>query len=162
MKHLTLKFLFSLLLCMAGTNALAAVGDYFTADNAGKTIRYKVTKDDANGKEVEVTSLASGKYTGEITIPATVTDNDVTYNVTKIGQYAFADCSGLSSITIPSSVTSIKGWAFSNCRSLPTIIIPSSVTSIEDYAFYECSSLTSITIPSSVTSIDGSAFYNCI
>ena len=38
--------------------------------------------------------------TGDLVIPATVTYNDVTYNVTSIGHYAFANCSGLTSITI--------------------------------------------------------------
>ena len=64
-------------------------------------------------------------------------------------------------VIIPESVTSIGDWAFFNCSSLTSITIPESVTSIGNDAFYNCSSLTSITIPESVTSIGNEAFGNC-
>ncbi len=82
-------------------------------------------------------------------------------DVTSIGSYAFRNCSGLTSIEIPSSVTSIGSYAFRNCSSLTSIEIPSSVTSIGSFAFYGCSSLISIEIPSSVTSIGEGAFRDC-
>ena len=81
--------------------------------------------------------------------------------VTSIGNYAFSDCSSLTSITIPDSVTSIGYYAFFYCTSLTSITIPDSVTSIGNYAFSNCTNLTSIKIPSSVTSMDSKAFYNC-
>lgn len=46
-------------------------------------------------------------YYGNIIIPATVSYNGSTYNVTEIGGEAFAYCHSLTSITIPNSVTSI-------------------------------------------------------
>lgn len=56
------------------------------------------------------------------------------------------------------SITIIGVSAFSGCTGLTSITIPSSVTSIGDYAFSGCSGLTSITIPDSVTRIGNSAF----
>ena len=82
-------------------------------------------------------------------------------SVTSIGYSAFEGCSGLTSLAIPSSVTSIGSNAFENCSGLTSITIPSSVTLIESGAFRGCSGLTSLTIPSSVTSIDYRAFEDC-
>ena len=79
----------------------------------------------------------------------------------KLGDYAFIDCSGLTSLTLPSSVTSIGNYAFTGCSGLTSLTLPSGVTSIGDYAFQDCRGLTSLTIPSGVTSIGGLAFYGC-
>ena len=68
--------------------------------------------------------------------------------MTSIGEHAFQDCSGLTSIAIPNSVTSIGQDAFNGCSGLTSITIGNSVTSIGGSAFYGCSSLTSVTINS--------------
>jgi len=112
-------------------------------------------------KTAEVTYSTDSKYSGDVVIPATVTYNDNQYRVTSIGQYAFRDCSGLTSITIPNSVTNIGYLAFYGCTGLTSVTIPNSVTSIGNNAFYYCTGLTSITIPNSVTSIGDEAFYEC-
>ena len=82
--------------------------------------------------------------------------------VTTIGQYAFRDCSELTSVTIPNSVIKIGSSAFDNCSALTSVTIPNSVTKIGDLAFRDCSALTSVTIPNSVTEIGWFAFYKCI
>jgi hypothetical protein len=94
----------------------------------------------------------AGKQNGHYSISA---------SVTSIGNYAFWECSSLTSVTIPDSVTSIGDEAFSGCSSLTSVTIPDSVTSIEHAAFYGCSSLTSVTIGDSVISIGSYAFYMC-
>ena len=113
-------------------------------------------------KTAEVTQNPNGsKYSGSIEIPASVTYNEVKYSVTSIGWYAFKNCSGLTSVTIPNSVTSIGESAFSWCSGLTSVTIPNSVTSIGNQAFQHCSGLTSVTIPNSVTSIGNQAFQYC-
>jgi hypothetical protein len=78
-----------------------------------------------------------------------------------IAEFAFENCSNLSSIIIPESVTNIGHSAFHGCADLISVSIPNSITSIEDNTFQYCSKLISITIPSSVTTIGELAFYHC-
>jgi hypothetical protein len=82
-------------------------------------------------------------------------------SVTVIGNYAFGWCSSLTNLSIPNSVTSIGDWAFSVCGRLTTFTIPSSVSSLEGNAFSGCSSLTEVTIGDGVTSIGSRAFAGC-
>ena len=93
----------------------------------------------------EVTSKGGyGSYSGNITIPSSISVNEVEYSVTSIGYKAFEGCSGLTSITIPNSVTSIGDGTFYNCSSLTSITIPNSVTSIGEKAFAKCSYLENV------------------
>ena len=101
-------------------------------------------------------------YSGDIIIPEKIKGNDgVEYVVTAFEERCFSDCSGLTSITIPSSVTSLGDYCFDGCSGLTSITIPSSVTSLGKSCFYDCDGLTSITIPSSVTSLGNYCFYDC-
>lgn len=106
-------------------------------------------------------NFLSAAYSGNVTIPSQVTSEGITYSVTKIGEGAFNNCTGLTSITIPESVMRIGGNAFNGCANIDSISLPNSVTSIGDGAFFKCTGLTSITIPNSVTSIGFGAFQNC-
>lgn len=103
------------------------------------------------------------KYAGDVVIPESVKAKDGNdYTITAIGDRCFDCCSGLTSITIPSSVTSLGMRCFSGCSGLTSITIPSSVTSLGESCFIACESLASITIPSSVTSLGKSCFIGCI
>ena len=82
-------------------------------------------------------------------------------SVTSIGNYAFYECTGLTSVNIPDSVNTIGNYAFNNCSSLTSIYIPNSVTTIGSSAFEGCTGMTSIYIPNSVTTIGSSAFEGC-
>ena len=111
----------------------------------------------ANSRVAEVTKSGDTKYSGNITIPATVTYEDVVYGVMSIGEFAFSGCNSLTAITLPEKVLSfIADNAFSGCRSLTAITIPESVTAIGNEAFSGCTGLTAFTIPESVISIGSS------
>lgn len=103
------------------------------------------------------------KYAGDkIVIPESVKAKDGNdYKITAIGDECFRGCSGLTSITIPSSVTSLGNSCFYDCSALTSVTIPSSVTSLGDECFKGCSGLTSITIPSSVTLLGLGCFSGC-
>ena len=102
-------------------------------------------------------TLVTGSYcySGDIKVPEKITDGGVEYTVTALGDECFSYCSGLTSITIPSSVTSLGSRCFSYCSGLTRIDIPSSVTSLGWNCFESCTGLTSIDIPSSVTMLNG-------
>ena len=150
MKTKFLLFIFALIFSIA---SLRAAG--FTVDG----IAYYITSS-SSPYTVEVNSK-SPEYTGTVIIPEYVTYNSISYSVTSIGQWAFYDCSSLTSVIIPNSVTSIRYEAFYGCSGLTSVIIPNSVTYIENAAFEDCNNLTSITIPNSVTSIGNYTFSGC-
>ena len=60
-----------------------------------------------------VTVTSGKKYSGNIVIPESITYKGSKYPVTSIGGYAFSDCSGLTSVTIPNSCLLYLAEAFS-------------------------------------------------
>ena len=140
-----------------------SIGTAFASDTSVGGIWYIFNTNDKTAKVTYQGQPASAydEYSGAVTIPALVTFNGSTYRVTSIGEFAFAYCTGLTSVTIPNSVTSIKYNAFYGCSGLTSVTIPNSVTSIGESAFSSCSGLTSVTIPNSVTSIGYQAFSGC-
>lgn len=65
----------------------------------------------------------------------------IPHSVTAIGNQAFAECNGLTSVNLPKSVTTIGDYSFSYCNDLQSVTIPNSVTAIGEYAFAGCHGL---------------------
>lgn len=133
--------------------------DFSAVNSDGVTIYYKVTSQTFS--TVAVVAGLNTHYSGNVNIPANVTHNGNSYQVTGIGKYAFQQCTGLTSVTIPNSVTVIDTMAFRSCRALTSITLPSSLTKLGKEALYECSGLSVIHIPASVTTIDELALGFC-
>ena len=82
--------------------------------------------------------------------------------VKKIGQGAFVDCDGLTSINIPNSISSIGYMAFFCCKDLTSILIPNSVTEINQDVFWGCEKLNNVIIHTNENlQIGRLAFYDC-
>ena len=79
----------------------------------------------------------------------------------EIGEYAFKDCSRLTSLTLPAGITSIGYAAFNGCRGLTSLTLPAGITSIGRSTFEGCRGLTSLTLPAGITSIGEYAFRGC-
>ena len=124
-----------------------------------KIWKFEVRFDLSNKKYIAILGYLGNDR--KINIPKSIYVNYEEINVTTIEDNAFADCTDLTSITIPSGVTTIGDGAFSGCSSLASITIPASVTTIGDDAFARCYNLTSIIIPSSVVAIGDCAFVDC-
>lgn len=79
----------------------------------------------------------------------------------KIGEQAFSECSGLTSVTLPAELTNIESGAFERCSKLHSIVIPEAVTNIDDLAFFGCKALASVRLPAGLKSIGISSFEGC-
>lgn len=136
--------------------------DFEAKNSDGVTIYYdKISETECAVTYNDINANAE-IYSGDITIPATVTYDDTIYAVINISHYAFRGCTSLTSISLPSTVTSISNGGFWGCTSLTSISIPEDLFYIGDAAFYDCSSLTSISIPrKGTTYIHESAFLRC-
>ena len=133
---------------------------FYTKDGTNYLLDYSGADTDLelpanyNGNSYEIYRCAFKDCSG-------LTSITIPSSVTSIGYYAFYNCSGLTSVTIPDSVTSIGYYAFYNCSGLTSVTIGNGVKSIGYYAFRGCSGLASVTIPDSVFSIGNYAFQNC-
>ena len=157
MKQKFSKTIFSVVLAVLLVFSTAAPAFAATETVISENISYEY---DTTAKTTTVVGYKES-LSGDVVIPSAIEVGGEKYNVTSIGDYAFYNCTGLTSIEIPDSVTSIGVRAFNYCTSLTSIEIPDSVTSIGYAAFGYCTGLTSIEIPDGVTSIEGYTFSDC-
>ena len=167
----------------------SGIGSYTITDATTKFVDGPITYRRIDGSpalEVEVTSnINSSKYySGDVVVPSEITVANTTYQVTRIGDGAFSDCTQLTSITLPETVVSIGYNAFYNanqlkkieftgshisldfgafdgCYQLKEVVFHGQVTKMDPRAFRNCYALESITIPGGFTRIEGSSFAGC-
>ena len=164
MKQTIQKLLVVTAMLSAGITAFAYD---FTVDG----IYYSILSEEE--RTVEVTKSLS-YYRGDIIIPERIIDNSTTYKVVSIGDNAFENCGGLTSVTIPNSVTTIGLYAFWGCKGLIGINVDGNnkeYSSIDGVLYnkdvselicYPCGMpLNSFSIPNSVTTIMTYAFLEC-
>ncbi len=120
-------------------------------------------------------SSTGSNYFGDITIPETIDYNGKTYSVTAIGASAFRNCSGLTSITIPSTIKKISYNAFENCYSLSMVNIADIAAWLNTYfenesanplyyahhLFLNETEITELTFPDTLTRIGNYVFTGC-
>ena len=183
---------------MLQLNAHAQSYDFSAVAPSGQTLYYAIYDESSvlvvGQTDVELGDNYSPAYSvsqmaGNLIIPSTVSYGGNTYTVIAIWTRAFSNCTGLTSVSIPSSIRLIGPYAFYSCDGLSgTITIPANETyymsiykgafascmgltslvisedaycTIEENAFQYCTNLASVTIPASVTQIGNGAFYYC-
>lgn len=99
-------------------------------------------------------------YKGALVIPASITYNNRTYDVTNIESTAFSYNGFITSVDIHAPITE-TGSMFSGCTSLTSVSLPETVTTIGSYAFSGCTSLASFTVDNDISTIGYSAFDGC-
>lgn len=127
----------------------AAVGEQIVVDG----IQYNITADGA----VVLGRTPDNWNPVSVTIPSMVEG----YPVTAIGANAFASCTSLTEIAMPSGLVTIGDSAFSRCTALINVNLPDSLTAIGTNAFAWCSALSDIVLPNGLTTLGGSVFQFC-
>ncbi|MBQ3550940.1 MAG: leucine-rich repeat protein [Clostridia bacterium] len=104
--------------------------------NAATSGNYTYTVNDSKATITDVNTSISGA----VTIPSTLGGHPVV----GIFDFAFANCTKLTSVTIPDSVATVGVDAFYACSALTSVTFGVGVTEIGDYAFEFCYQLTDI------------------
>ena len=150
-----MKKLFSFFCCML--LSIAAWGDVVkvTVDDVAYNI-------DTEAKTAEVTypgnsEPGTSSYTGDITIPATIEWESVTYIVTAIGDKAFRKAS-ISSLSIGENVTSI-GYESLYKAELESLTIPGNVTILAENSLKE-SNIKTLNLNEGLETIGKRAIYS--
>lgn len=94
-------------------------------------------------------------------VPSSTYIDGVQYPVTGIATGAFAGNKVLKVVEMPETLQEIGDYAFYNCTSLTTVGFGESLEKIGDSAFAECWTLTGIKLPASLTALGIASFQNC-
>jgi len=95
---------------------------------------------------------------GEIEILEAVYD----LPVKSIDSSVFADCVGLTGVTMPNSVTNIGENAFYGCKQLEEVQFSSALETVGEYAFYGCENLMEIVLPDATKDVGAYSFVGCV
>lgn len=123
---------------------------------------------DNRDSEVVIPKMLGSYYVSEIGEYAFMNNNSITNisfsdatHLKKIETFAFANCSNITNIIIPTWLNEISVSTFQNCKSLSSVTFYSNITNIPEQAFYKCVSLDNVVLPDSVEYIGRFAFGNC-
>jgi len=162
----------------------AKVGDKFYDGGA----RYEILSEPSGTESGTVSVIGYDSEASDINLDGSTEYCDISYLVTSVGKYAFANCTTLVFASMP-YVTVLEDGAFYNCTSLEKATFGSDLTSVTGNPFMGCTSLsefsgknnvseiylvadskvvsyaianeaTSLSLPGSITVVGNSAFYN--
>ena len=158
MKKTRKRIALLIMLCMltmllpAGTGYAAYETIDIIQDGIKYNLRAGINTTSAPPNQAYITGYTSEFADGEVTIPGTITHENVTYTVRTINTKAFQDCSKLESISIPKGVSNIGQQAFLNCSNLREITFDDDgiLSSIDKEAF-QGTALQSIILPKMLT-----------
>lgn len=108
-----------------------------------------------------LTIPASVEFIGDSAFSGSgVVDGDLPEGLTYLGDKAFSNCTGLTSITLPSTVETYGPNIFYGCSNVTYVELPQNMEKIPNGLLWSCTGLKRIYIPSSVREIGNAAFYS--
>lgn len=81
--------------------------------------------------------------------------------IEEISTYAFSECNGLETITIPEEIKKVGTSAFYKCYSLRNINL-SSIPYMPERLFFDCEGMKNVSIPNGILSLDTYTFSGCV
>lgn len=116
---------------------LMAMAVTANADN-GRNVQIDGIKYHISNHSATVIKYTGSKYSGDIVIPETIQCDGENIVVRTIGEEAFYECDGITSVTLPESIDSIGICAFWGCTGLTDIKIPDNTKYVGYTAFTNC------------------------
>ena len=159
-----------LLLVLAGLYAggmFRADGEFLPQDSiiidrsTGDTLYVRVLSVEERRAAIVQAPPGGHVYTGDIVIPESIRYKRHTFRITEIGEKAFAECTDIKSMHLPSTLGIIHEGAFYGCTDMKTINLPSSLRTVMPDAFVNCISLTSVRWPEAISEVTRNSFVAC-
>ncbi|MBP3763555.1 MAG: leucine-rich repeat domain-containing protein [Bacteroidales bacterium] len=157
-KNLLLSLLFM------ATFRLCAFGYDFQAVTAsGHTLYFNLVNGEAHVTHETSAMPMYSNLAGDLVIPADVQYQGVTYQITRIEDYAFCGVVGLTSVVVGDNVSYIGVSAFSGCNDLAMVEIGPAVDTVGNGAFRDCQALQTVVYNAArCTYIPGDVFHGCL
>lgn len=163
---ITTLFSINLPIASAATYGAAGVDVTWYYDSSTKTLTLSGT---GPTYDFRATNIATNKRVPWQDYKPELTNIVIGEGITRIGQYAFYNCTALTNVSLPSTLQEIGGMgtmttsygAFQGCTALASIRLNEGLTKIENCAFKNCTSLVTLTLPSTLTELGYGAFSEC-
>lgn len=147
----------------SSVNAKTRAGDEFTYNGINYQVldaETKTCKTIDRGWDSDGNTVGGNECTGDIVIPEIVSDGNVEYKVTQIGENSFFE-NDITSVSMPNSIEIIEPGAFYSCPKLTSVHLSDNLKKIGYAAFFDNPSLKSIVFPDNCVDIDYGCLYKC-
>lgn len=109
--------------------------------------------------ETTCTLIASPSVSGTLSLPATVTYDNMTYTLTAIAPSALADARDLEALLVPGTVTTIGSSMARGCTSLRVVELGDGLATLGSEAFVGCTALEAVVLPDNLRAVPRRCFY---
>lgn len=147
-------------------NEYLTIVKYDDNTTSAYTIVGALSKSSISAENKEIVDVKVGKL---VTSIGNFAFEDCTYltsftmpdSVTVVNQYAFRYCNNLANLEFSNNISSIGSNSFAGCTSLTSVVLPENLVELESNVFTVCTGITEVVVPKNITSIGATPFYGC-